>query len=259
MKRFVLLWVDARFCKGRPALYKTLAGWCSLQVAHGIDQLTPSLSQNDPDVIVFDFDFPDLEGLRALRKTKQKHMDIPILMLTDYHYTNLVLWALRTRVWDYLIKPVSSEALMQRFKVLENTAEQRDGQRMGEMNTPPPPIPTEARFSQGSMTRHTTLYAIQYIKDHLHEKITEQAMADLCQMSRFEFSRLFKRDHGVNFRSYLLSARLDRAAIMLSQTDAPITEVAFCVGFSDLSHFARLFKRDTGCCPSRYRQLYRPT
>ena len=76
-------------------------------------------------------------------------------------------------------------------------------------------------------------------------------------MSRYQFSRMFHAEQGVTFRDHLLSMRLLRAADMLSRTQAPITDVALCSGFQDLSHFARQFRRHNGCSPSAFRQSLR--
>src|SRR5581483_10039135 len=59
-----------------------------------------------PDFIVFEFDNPVAEQLRLLQTVKQRHPGIPILLITATHNEELAIWALRARVWNYLVKPV---------------------------------------------------------------------------------------------------------------------------------------------------------
>src|SRR2546430_15821845 len=67
------------------------------------------------------------------------------------------------------------------------------------------------------------------------------------------FLRLFARVIGVTPHQYLVRTRLRRAARLLAERDRPITDVAFEVGFGDLSNFVRTFHRAAGMSPRRFR------
>src|SRR3546814_19575929 len=86
---------------------------------------------------------------------------------------------------------------------------------------------------------------VRSVEARRHEKLNESVVAHCCGWSRCEFSRAFQEEHGVTFRQYLQSLRMRRAVDMLVRTDAPITEIAFCVGFHDPSHFANQFRHHT--------------
>jgi AraC-like DNA-binding protein len=211
----------------------------------------------EAELIAFDFDYPDARGLQALQNARRQFAHIPILMLVEQCYDNLLLWALRARVWDVLIKPVASDSVLERMQWIRaaRTAIGRTGMRTNAM--PAPAIPVEARFlAKGARSRGTGS-ACGYINDHMHEKLSATALARRCGMNRYQFSRAFRSEQGVTFREYVLSVRLERAEQMLSHTDAPVTEIAFCAGFQDLSHFASLFRRRTGCSPREFRQRRR--
>lgn len=253
MDAMTLLWVDARLRKAQPPLYRDLAESCKLYVLDHATEISLSIRSVGPDVIVFDFDYPDLAGLQALRWTRRANSPVPVLMLTEQHYENLAVWALRCRVWDYLIKPVTRDVLVERFKLLRMARDQNSGTRTRCNVMPLPPIPVEARLPSYVIDTRRTDTAGAYVENHLHEKVSEEVVARLCGMDRYEFSRVFKREHGITFREYLLNRRLERASEILSQTDVAITDVAFTVGFQDLSHFAHVFRRYMGCTPSQYR------
>jgi AraC-like DNA-binding protein len=100
---------------------------------------------------------------------------------------------------------------------------------------------------------NTLAPAVSYITTNYPEKLCQATAAKLCDLSRFQFSRVFKREHGVTFRDFVVQVRVSRAAELMKQSRVSVTEAAFVVGFNDLSYFARMFRRQLGVCPSQYR------
>lgn len=96
--------------------------------------------------------------------------------------------------------------------------------------------------------------AIQYIHKNLQEKLTvEQLAADSCLNPDY-FSRLFLEITGVRPIEYIHNKRLERAQLLLTTTNASLTEIADTVGISNLSYFSRLFKRRFNIPPAKYRE-----
>ena len=73
-------------------------------------------------------------------------------------------------------------------------------------------------------------------------------------LSQFHFLRLFAQVLGVTPHQYLVRSRLRRVARLLADDQRPITDVAFDVGFGDLSNFVRTFHRAAGVSPRRFRK-----
>lgn len=82
------------------------------------------------------------------------------------------------------------------------------------------------------------------------------ALANLACVSPAHFSREFKSTFGETPHRYLQRRRLERAMELLRETNRPITEICFDVGFNSLGSFSRIFKEILGCSPSRYRARY---
>jgi AraC family transcriptional regulator len=97
-----------------------------------------------------------------------------------------------------------------------------------------------------------------WIEAHADEPVRLGALARRAGLSAFHFLRVFSRVLGVTPHQYLVAARLRRAAALLSHPDRPVTDVAFEVGFGDLSNFVRTFRRAVGVSPGRFRRLPRP-
>ena len=96
--------------------------------------------------------------------------------------------------------------------------------------------------------------AIEFLISHLTGEISLSEVARQCGMSDSAFSRFFKKNTGHNFVRYLNRMRVNRACMLLAQTDMPIIEVCFEAGFSNLSNFNRQFLAISGNTPSEYRR-----
>src|SRR3954469_17820775 len=97
-----------------------------------------------------------------------------------------------------------------------------------------------------------------WIDAHSHRKINLENAADQAGISPFHFLRLFSDVLGVTPHQYLLRSRLRHAARRLADDDsAAITDIAYDVGFGDLSNFVRTFHRAAGASPLRFRQASR--
>lgn len=77
--------------------------------------------------------------------------------------------------------------------------------------------------------------------------------ASLCNMSRWYFSRYFRKATGLTYTDYLLRVRIDQAKDLLRHSSLAVSSVALEVGFENLSNFNRRFKTLTGLSPRRYR------
>ena len=96
-----------------------------------------------------------------------------------------------------------------------------------------------------------------WIDAHSHRPITLEDAADQAGISPFHFLRLFSDVLGVTPHQYLLRSRLRHAARRLADDDSPITDIAYDVGFADLSNFVRTFGRAAGAAPLKFRQASR--
>ncbi|OAB42325.1 response regulator transcription factor [Paenibacillus glacialis] len=95
--------------------------------------------------------------------------------------------------------------------------------------------------------------ALEYIQDNLDQSPSLSQVAKHVHMNPNYFSEVFKRETGQNYIEFITQAKLRKAMVMLSETPAKISEVANRIGYEDIKHFNRLFKKFTGQTPSEYR------
>jgi AraC-like DNA-binding protein len=115
----------------------------------------------------------------------------------------------------------------------------------GRARTPP---------AAGARDRRRAVEAAHWIDAHSHEPLDLERSAREVGLSAFHFLRLFKRVLGVTPHQYLVRSRLRRAARLLAGDASSITDIAYDVGFGDLSNFVRTFHRAAGVSPRRFRQ-----
>jgi two-component system, response regulator YesN len=127
-----------------------------------------------------------------------------------------------------------------------------DALRQGDV--PRSGIPTPSVWDSAGR-RGRTQTAIAYVESQFGSKITLDQVASLCHLSTYQFCRVFKQEQGVSFGQYLLHYRLERACERLTTGDVLAKEVAYSVGFNDLSYFTWAFKRQVGVCPSQYHPI----
>ena len=102
--------------------------------------------------------------------------------------------------------------------------------------------------------RRRAVEAALWIDDNSHAEVDLEQAAKQAGLSPFHFLRLFSSVLGVTPHQYLVRSRLRHAARLLADDDIAVTDVAYDVGFGDLSNFVRTFHRAAGVSPTKFRQ-----
>jgi AraC-like DNA-binding protein len=96
--------------------------------------------------------------------------------------------------------------------------------------------------------------AMLYIDKEYMNPLTLDLVAQVNGMSKYHFSRVFKEKTGLTFKGYLNKCRIERAKYLMAHEEMNVSEAAFAVGYNDLAYFSRIFQREEGIPPSRYRK-----
>jgi len=105
--------------------------------------------------------------------------------------------------------------------------------------------------------RRRAVEAALWIDAYSQREIDLEDVARQAGVSPFHFLRLFSAALGVTPHQYLVRSRLRRAARHLADDDKAVTDIAYDVGFNDLSNFVRTFHRAAGVSPTKFRQASR--
>jgi AraC-like DNA-binding protein/mannose-6-phosphate isomerase-like protein (cupin superfamily) len=96
---------------------------------------------------------------------------------------------------------------------------------------------------------------ISFMRTNLKEDLTLEDAAKHVQMHSRSFSRFFRQITGRRFSDYLCEMRVGEACDLLQNTDRPITDICFSVGFNNISWFNRCFMESKKMSPREYRRI----
>ncbi|RKD90835.1 AraC family transcriptional regulator [Mangrovibacterium diazotrophicum] len=99
----------------------------------------------------------------------------------------------------------------------------------------------------------------RYMVHNYHRSISLDDVASFVGMNRSSFCSFYKRAKGRSFFTDLTEYRIDCSCLMLRQTDITVADICFAVGFNDIPHFNRTFKRFKGESPKNYRLRMSPS
>ncbi|RUL72484.1 helix-turn-helix domain-containing protein [Dyella choica] len=94
----------------------------------------------------------------------------------------------------------------------------------------------------------------QMMRERIFEGISISELAEACGLSAGALARGFKKSTGMSPHQWLLSRRIDRALELMEGPDASLADIAFHAGFSDQSHFSRVFTQKMGVAPGAWRK-----
>jgi YesN/AraC family two-component response regulator len=201
-----------------------------------------SPDQRHFDLVIVDCVLPGLEesrvsgGIQLLKTIQRQWPWLKVIAITGVASDHLIIDAFRSGARDFLKKPFGLEDLN---AAIGRVTARRQGQR---------PSPRRAE-AEASINR-----AIAFIGGHYTEPLSLQHLAGMASMSGPHFCRMFRALVGVSLRDYVRSLRLARAQELLRTTQRSLTDIALEVGFYDLPHFDKAFRKRFGVSPTEFQR-----
>ena len=141
-----LVWVDLRQDYKKKSVTERLEEEFVVTIVRQISHIPDKISEQRPDFLIFEYDFPDIQRLKALQQTKIDSPHLPILMLTEHHSEALAVWAFRSGVRDYVVKPFDKTDLMRTCIQMLSVARIGKKSAYRENLISRPPVPRDARI-----------------------------------------------------------------------------------------------------------------
>ncbi len=111
-----------------------------------------------------------------------------------------------------------------------------------------------AGLNQAGLYRRSVATALQLMENHIAEPLSLPDIARLTGLSARQLQRQFIEDVGLTVARTFLNMRLEKADQLLRQTRLPIIDVALAAGFSNQTHFSRVYRRKFGQTPTERRK-----
>ena len=233
------------------------------------------IREQKPDILISDICMPGIDGLTMIAGMKSEFGHMQITILTGFRDFDYAQQAIRLGVTRFLLKPSKMDELEEAVRVMiENLEKQgitgkEDGtdEGVGE-NTPKAEGNREgeegkekAEPSEGKEGEETdspascfiVKNALAYIEENYREKLKLSDVADQIYVSQWHLSKLLNKHTGQNFSEILNTIRLEKAKELLKDPSLRIGDIAEEVGFLDVAHFSRVFKKQAGISANEYR------
>lgn len=205
---------------------------------------------NLPDLIITDLMMPKIDGIELCKrlKTSIETSHIPIIMLTARAGTENKIEGLETGADDYLTKPFDSIELEVRVRnLIDQRRRLREHYRESAHTIFPEKITTTS-LDRKFLQQVLNLLEKEYPNANFGVPQMQQSLA----MSKTQLHRKLKALTNESPGELLRNFRLKRAAQLLAQKADTVTQIAYQVGFNNLSYFAKCFKALYGISPSSY-------
>ncbi len=218
--------------------------------------------EKHPDIILSDIRMPKMDGITMAEKIIRENPHCAVIFLSGYKDFDYVKRALSLGAFDYLLKPTNpeeiyecckraAEAIGQKRRQQLNIAEMQEKLKAFSFQTADK-MPYQENIPQKFTKRIDKI--LQYIDDHYMEDISLQCLAEEFHFNPIYINRMLKNETGFTFLDIVNSKRMDRAALLLRETDMKIAEIAERVGITDQRYFSQIFKKTFSCTPMQYRK-----
>lgn len=194
------------------------------------------IEKKKPDILFTDIRMPGYNGLELLELLRKKELDTKVVLISGYAEFEYAQSAIRNGAYDYLLKPIDQDKLQ---TVLERIL--GDGS-------------TESGNVQELVAPSTIRKIMDEIKEHYTENITLTGLAEKYSISVSYLSELLKEHLQLSFSEYISSKRIQKAKELLADDSLSIEQIAEQTGYNDYFYFTKVFKKNTGISPSKYRK-----
>lgn len=204
-----------------------------------------------PDLIISDVMMPEMDGITLSRKVKQNINinHIPIILLTAKSTPENKIEGLDIGADAYVSKPFNTELLKSTVANLIENRERLKSKFSGQQQPEDRIQKIELKSSDEILMQRI----MKIINENLsNPELNVEMLAVNVGMSRVHMHRKLKELTNQSARDFIKGIRLRQAAALLSGKKLTISEVAYAIGFSNLSHFSNSFREFYGMSPKEY-------
>jgi len=202
------------------------------------------IRKEKPHIVLTDIRMPNMNGLEMIAGLQSEFPHMQVSVLTAYRDFNYAQQAMHLGVCRYMLKPSRMSELKEAFLQMTNILRALPQDSAPEAEENP---------SQSEAGNFVARAALQYIKKHYTEHITLSDVADNVYVSQWHLSKLINGHLGQSFFDIVNGLRIEKAKELLAIPSMKVHEIALEMGYGDVAHFSKNFKKLTGLSPMEYR------
>ena len=199
------------------------------------------VEQTNPDILFSDIRMSNLDGLSMIAALKSQHRDLEITILTGFRDFDYAREAITLGVRRFLLKPSRMDEINEAVQAMTGKLAANDAEV---------PLAEESGTAGNFIVRN----ALAYMEEHYREKLQLNDVAERVFVSPWHLSKLINSVQNENFSVVLNRIRIRHAKELMKDPGLRIGDIAEQVGFLDLAHFSRVFKKQTGKSPNEFRK-----
>lgn len=204
------------------------------------------IQKENPDILFSDIRMPGMDGLTMIAALKSEHPHMQIAILTGFRDFEYAREAIRLGVTRFLLKPSKMEELEEAVSVMVQNLSQTKEHAEDAKSAQEP----EEAAAAGSFIAQN---AVKYIEENYMEKLKLSDVADHVYVSQWHLSKILNQHVEKSFSDILNQTRIEKAKELLWEPSLRIGDIAEKVGFLDMAHFSRVFKKFTGLSANEFR------
>lgn len=200
------------------------------------------IEKHRPDMIFLDICMPEMDGLAMIAGLKSEFSNMQVTILTGFRDFEYAKRALHLGVSRYLLKPSNMEEIEEAIQFMISKVEPAENSGEEEADT-------HENVAGNFIVRN----ALAYIEENYKEKLLLSDVAEKTYVSQWHLSKLLNKETGQTFSEILNGVRIEKAKELLKSSSLRIGDIAEEIGFVDLAHFSRVFKKVCGMSANEYR------
>jgi AraC-like DNA-binding protein len=211
---------------------------------NSVEAAIAHIESDCPNIVLIDINLNRTkDGIELGRYLLEKN-SIPYLYITSYVDSSTLDRVKETRPNGYIVKPFKASDLISNIAIILNNYSYKKIDLRNELDEPVETTPY--RLKQ----------VVQYINDNIDKKIEVDELVELTEWRRHHFIKLFIKYLAVAPYQYILSRKIEKSKSLLKDTNIPINQIAFELGFKSYSNFCNAFKKKNNEVPLDYRKKY---
>ncbi|WP_353084715.1 DNA-binding response regulator [Flavobacterium sp.] len=206
------------------------------------DSILQQIETINPQLVLIDNDIKGKISSTEIGKYLLNADLIPFMYISS-SADNITLEQIKvTRPYGFLIKPVRRTELNALVKIILYNYSHKHLDLLKTDKKVIEDVPYRIR------------HVINYINDNIYEKIDIDELTNLTKWKKHHFIRIFHSIIGNTPYQYILFHKMEIAKALIEETDQPINEIAFDLGFVNYSNFGHVFKKICHTSPENYRK-----
>jgi YesN/AraC family two-component response regulator len=203
------------------------------------------IEENNPDMVLIDINLNQNKDGVDLGTYLLAKDTIPYIYITSYSNKVLLDRVNDTRPHGYIVKPFRAENLITTLSIVLNNFKHKNIDTLRTENPTKEVIPNKVKN------------LVEFINVNIDKKLEVDQLLQVTNWTKRHLTRVFMQYLKVSPYQYILSRKIEKSKSLLKETEIPINEIAFELGFQNYSSFSSAFKKLNEDTPDNYRKKNR--